>query len=229
MGNIRKMTINKIYILWACLLLTSTALAQEIPNIDSIVHKIDYEYGEEGWRVSKKTNSVLVLSYDKPLIFVFTNIRREVIADSIYYQLFIVFRKGKSDMKKYKNDFKQLVKKIQNYTTKDPFFGLDAIDNQRWAELLLYKIPPSIVFSDYSVVIFDNAPSMFNLAVKDRVEELRVSEKVSRVVRFLSEEGSFYSYKKYMSPFVISRLMGYFGLNYWGNIKKANYPNLFNE
>lgn len=229
MGNIRKMTINKIYIHWACLLLTSTALAQKMPNTDSIAHKIDYEYGEEGWSISKKSDSVLVLSYDKPLMFVLTNIRRALVADSIYYKLFIVFRKGKSDMKKYKNDFKQLVEKIQSYTTKDPFFSLDSIGNKRWTKLLPYKIPHSIVFSDYSVVIFDNAPSMFNLAAKNRVEELKVSEKVSRVIRFLSEEGMFYSYKKYMPPFVIGRLMGYFGLNYWGDIKKVNYPNLFNK
>lgn len=223
------MMIRKTIAFLVCILLSNLTLAQKLPNIDSIAIKLGENYSGLGWEISKKSDSVLILSYNKTLEFVSTNVRRQDIVDSIHYKLFIIFRKEKNKLKEYKTHLKQFVEKVKAYSNKNPFFCLESSPKEGWGSFLPFKIPPVIFFSNYSIIIFDNAPPSVNLAIKPEVQGLRVSEDVWGVIRFLSEEGIFCSYKKIISPWVEDHFNGYFNLIYWGEIKKVIYSKLFND
>jgi hypothetical protein len=95
----------------------------------------------------------------------------------------------------------------------------------KWGVVLPYKIPPTIINENYSVVIIDNIrhSSCINVKQEYLLWYLYVIDKILIV----GEENIICSYSQYMSSFMKTEMMGNFDLFDWGYIKEMNYYRLF--
>jgi hypothetical protein len=211
---------------------------QALPNLTTVAEKL-VEYDEPSI-VSAKViyDSIIEITYHEKIKIGPKELRR--VTDTVNYKLFFIFRKEKKQLAAYISSMKMLSHKIDNLDSiigdyrdfrsfrflKDNYRRfLPPRDTNSWG-ILPYKIPPTIINENYSVVIIDNMRYAASMLVKDK-KSLGLYINMIKKILIIGEGNIICFYSNYMCSSMEFEMMGSFGIFDWGEIKERNYPHLF--
>ena len=196
--------------------------AQHYINIDSINTELQKKLGGiHACELATLNDSILILKWHERSPIHSEGLRGAI--DSTNYEVYFIFRQEVPRQAYYNQAFDSLMHKYKINAPKIPFLTFHRCYPDFFQSLLPYTIPTSIVHPNFSIIILDNDPEY-----PDYVSTPKEYFAFELLYNRLADGAICNLYGSKIS-FPETLMLHEAGIFSWGDLRKYNYPHLYNE